>query len=417
LGLLRERFPESMSSSFLAMAEERSSDSLSGTSSNPRQKISVLSEKVVDSNPYSRLMALKKMGVVPNYAEIRHKSVIVVGVGGVGSVASEMLVRCGVGKLIIFDYDKVELANMNRLFYTPDQCGMSKVAAARKSLSFINPDVEIEDYNYNITTVENFEHFMSRISEGSMTGGRVDLVLSCVDNFQARMSINQACNELGQTWFESGVSEDAVSGHIQLLKPGELACFECAPPLIMASGVDESTLKREGVCAASLPTTMGIVAGFLVQNALKHMLSFGQTSTYLGYLALRDHFPEMVLRPNPECTSYWCRKQQANYQVRRAAELAAAAAAGPVVAPVEAPVELHTSNDWGIEIGGSDDDDDAAVPAVSAEPIGAVLAEGVQYAHVSSSQVAPVVKEQDKVEDSGGVDLGDLMAQLKGLQS
>lgn len=37
----------------------------------------------------------------------------------------------------------------------------------------------------------------------------------------------------------------------------------------MASNVDESTLKREGVCAASLPTTMGIVAGFLVQNTLK----------------------------------------------------------------------------------------------------------------------------------------------------
>ena len=42
------------------------------------------------------------------------------------------------------------------------------------------------------------------------------------------MSINAACNELGQTWFESGVSENAVSGHIQLLIPGQLACFECA---------------------------------------------------------------------------------------------------------------------------------------------------------------------------------------------
>lgn len=93
------------------------------------------------------------MGVCPKYEDIRLKTVIVVGVGGVGSVASEMLVRCGVGKLLIFDYDKVELANMNRLFYTPDQCGMTKVAAARKSLSFINPDVQIEDYNYNITTV------------------------------------------------------------------------------------------------------------------------------------------------------------------------------------------------------------------------------------------------------------------------
>ena len=59
------------------------------------------------------------------------------------------------------------------------------------------------------------------------------------------------------------------SGHIQFLKPGELACFACCPPLVVASNIDEKTLKREGVCAASLPTTMGIVAGFLVQNVLK----------------------------------------------------------------------------------------------------------------------------------------------------
>lgn len=44
---------------------------------------------------------------------------------------------------------------------------------------------------------------------------------------------------------------------------------QCAPPLVVASGVDEKTLKREGVCAASLPTTMAVVAGLLVQNALK----------------------------------------------------------------------------------------------------------------------------------------------------
>jgi hypothetical protein len=56
---------------------------------------------------------------------------------------------------------------------------------------------------------------------------------------------------------ESGVSEDAVSGHIQTIIPGQTACFQCVPPLVVASGIDERTLKREGVCAASLPTTMG----------------------------------------------------------------------------------------------------------------------------------------------------------------
>ena len=72
-----------------------------------RGKIAEMSSEVVDSNPYSRLMALKRMGIVENYEKIREYTVAVVGVGGVGSVTAEMLTRCGIGKLILFDYDKV----------------------------------------------------------------------------------------------------------------------------------------------------------------------------------------------------------------------------------------------------------------------------------------------------------------------
>ena len=93
-----------------------------------------MSSEVVDSNPYSRLMALQRMGIVKNYEEIRNKTIAVVGVGGVGSVTAEMLTRCGVGKLILFDYDEVEMANMNRLFFQPHQSGQSKVAAACQTL-------------------------------------------------------------------------------------------------------------------------------------------------------------------------------------------------------------------------------------------------------------------------------------------
>lgn len=72
----------------------------------------------------------------------------------------------------------------------------------------------------------NFKTHLILRSSAHLSGGRpLDLVLSCVDNFEARMAINQACNEQGQTWMESGVSENAVSGHIQLVKPGETACF------------------------------------------------------------------------------------------------------------------------------------------------------------------------------------------------
>lgn len=122
---------------------------------------------------------------------------------------------------------------MNRLFFTPDQAGQSKVEAAATTLRNINPDVEVETHNFNITTVDNFGIFLDRIQYGSQKGESVDLVLSCVDNFEARMAINTACNELNQNWMESGVSENAVSGHIQLLKPGRTACFAVSLPFVL----------------------------------------------------------------------------------------------------------------------------------------------------------------------------------------
>ncbi len=70
---------------------------------------------------------------------------------------------------------------------------------------------------------------------GGLNGRRIDLVLSCVDNYAARMTINQICNEYDQVWIESGVSEDAMSSHIQIMVPGETGCFACASPLAVCS--------------------------------------------------------------------------------------------------------------------------------------------------------------------------------------
>jgi len=368
-----------------------------------RTKIDAMSSQVVDSNPYSRLMALQRMGIVENYERIRDYTVVVVGVGGVGSVTAEMLTRCGIGKLILFDYDKVEMANMNRLFFQPHQAGLSKVAAAVRTLENINPDVKFEQHNYNITTVDNFDHFMSRLSSGSLTDGPVDLVLSCVDNFEARMAINKACNEIGQTWFESGVSENAVSGHIQFIKPGETACFACAPPLIVASNIDEKTLKRDGVCAASLPTTMGIVAGFLVQNTLKYLLKFGQVSRYLGYNAMLDFFPTMNMKPNESCDEYHCRNKQKEY----AKELAARPK--EVVEEVVEEVVVHEDNDWGISLVDEDAGESSSAPAQQQ------LAEGITTAYeLPSSSVA--ADEEDFTADVGEEQsLEELMKQMKGM--
>lgn len=124
------------------------------------------------------------MGIVNNYEKIREYTVAVVGVGGVGSVTAEMLTRCGIGRLLLFDYDKVELANMNRLFFQPHQSGMSKVSAAADTLKNINPDVEIFSYNYNITTVENFDKFTETLTYVISESNNYKFIIFLLQNIQ-----------------------------------------------------------------------------------------------------------------------------------------------------------------------------------------------------------------------------------------
>ncbi|KAF7833981.1 ubiquitin-like modifier-activating enzyme 5 [Senna tora] len=386
-----------------------------------RSKVQDMSAEVVDSNPYSRLMALQRMGIVENYERIREFSVAIVGIGGVGSVAAEMLTRCGIGRLLLYDYDKVELANMNRLFFRPDQVsilsefnvGMTKTDAAVQTLSDINPDVVLESYTLNITTVNGFDTFMSSLKNKSFRpdkqGSGVDLVLSCVDNYEARMAVNQACNELNQTWLESGVSEDAVSGHIQLLIPGETACFACAPPLVVASGVDERTLKREGVCAASLPTTMGVVAGLLVQNTLKFLLGFGQVSPYLGYNSLKDFFPTMQMKPNPQCSNVACLKRQEEYILAKPARDAAAKAKMEAEALTTEEGPLHNENEWNISVV---DDCELDVPDARSSD---VLPEGLTRELPSADEFKKLSTPEAPITDND--DLEDLRRQLEAINS
>jgi len=229
----------------------------------------------------------------------------------------------------------------------------------------------------------------------------VDIVLGCVDNFEARITVNRACLELGLPWMESGVSENAMSGHIQFIKPGETACFECAPPLIVAKGEDEKTLKREGVCAASLPTTMSITAAFLIQNVLKYFLEFGEISNFLGYNALQNYFPTYTLKPNTTCANTHCVKAQADYQIKKANEPVY------VVEPKKEVEVIHEDNSWGITLEASSDE-----IVQEEKPQKSDLPEGLQYRFDAPSKKMDISEFQ---VDTGGQSLDDLMKKLSNL--
>lgn len=146
------------------------------------------------------------------------------------------------------------------------------------------------------------------------------------------------------------------------------------------------------MCAASLPTTMGIVAGFLVQNALKHLLKFGQVTNYLGYSALTDFFPTMNLKPNPSC-------DDANCQLRQKEVAAKPKMIKEIVIKEEKPV--HENNDWGISLV-----DESTPESTEKEVI-----KGVTLAYMLPSQENP--NTQKNISED--VSLEELMAQMKNI--
>ena len=268
-------------------------------------------------------MALQQMGVVRDYAAIRQHSVLIVGIGGVGSVVAEMLTRCGVGKLLLFDCDTVQLANMNRLFFLPHQVGQRKVDAAAATLQQINPDTAVVAHHCDVTALSDYPLLLSAIATGAVTSppGPVSLVLSCVDSYAARVCINTACLSQSQTWMDAGVAENAMSGHIQTLVPGRTACFQCTPPLVLeAADGSEADIARPGTCAASLPTTNALIAALLAHNALRLLLGFGRISLYQGWGAERDDWLQWRMACNTQCDSEDCRQRQREWKGSRSLE-------------------------------------------------------------------------------------------------
>jgi sulfur carrier protein ThiS adenylyltransferase len=90
------------------------------------------------------------------------KTVGIAGAGGLGSNCAQALVRCGLGHLVLADFDVVEAGNLNRQFYFRDQIGMIKVDALRENLLKINPKVRIITHNVKIKP-ENIARFFDKV--------------------------------------------------------------------------------------------------------------------------------------------------------------------------------------------------------------------------------------------------------------
>ncbi len=240
---------------------------------------------------YARL----KLFPFADFSKLKGKRVTIIGVGGLGATCAEIMTRCGVGRLAIFDFDKLEEANLNRLIYRTDQVGMSKVQALSDHLKMANPDVKIVSYPHDVTDGKGYDAFMKEAKVS-------DLVLGCVDSFQVRLFLNSACVKMKVPLIDGGASLDGINGSVHCIIPGKTPCYRCNKPALKDDSKVNLRRAGDGQCHfTSLPTTMGIIASLQCQEALKFLLKFGKLSPYVLYYGMEGKMERYDWKRDPKC--------------------------------------------------------------------------------------------------------------------
>ncbi|MGC8654267.1 MAG: molybdopterin-synthase adenylyltransferase MoeB [Candidatus Kryptoniota bacterium] len=244
---------------------------------------------------YSRHLLIPEVGI-NGQKKLKAARVLMIGAGGLGSPVGLYLAAAGVGKIGIVDFDVVDLTNLQRqVLHSTSDIGRSKLESARETLSAINPNVEIETYEEQLSSFNALKLF-----EG------YDIIVDGTDNFPTRYLINDACVLLGKPnvygsilRFDGQVSVFCATGKYLSGKEEKRGpCYRCLYPSPPPPGLVPSC--AEGGVLGVLP---GIIGSLQALEVIKLIL--GEGEPLIGRLVLFDalkfKFRELKLRRNPEC--------------------------------------------------------------------------------------------------------------------
>ncbi len=195
---------------------------------------------------------------------VRNATVLVVGAGALGNEVLKNLALMGIGNILIADFDTIEDSNLSRsvLFRSSDN-GRRKVEAAADAVRQLNPDVHVKAWHGDI----NFEM-------GLGVFRHVDAIIGCLDNREARLSLNRFSWAVNRPWVDGAIQE--LMGIVRVFWPGKGACYECTLTdqdyQMINLRYSCPLLARQNLVQGKVPTTptsASIVAGFQTQEALK----------------------------------------------------------------------------------------------------------------------------------------------------
>mgnify|MGYP002651360565 CR=1 FL=1 len=238
---------------------------------------------------YSRHILLNEWDIDAQQ-NLKNSHVLIIGAGGLGCTSSEMLVRAGVGKITIIDFDKIELSNIQRqIAFDPYQIGQQKVEVLTQHLKSINPLVEVTAIN------EKFDQALSEQLKDDF-----DLVLDGCDNFATRYAVNQFCVERKIPLLTAAAI--GLEGQLMMLK--SKPCYHCVFPQSSNENPDERRCANSGV----LTTTPAVMASLQAHHALLY-LGLGH-SPLLNKLLLWDgtNMQQRIVKVSADASCIVCGK-------------------------------------------------------------------------------------------------------------
>ena len=141
---------------------------------------------------------------------LKNKTVLVVGIGGVGSFCVEALARTGIGHLILVDKDKVESSNINRqLLATTETIDQIKVNVMKKRIQTLNPECKVDTYDC----------FYDYSMDERIFSQRIDFVIDCIDSIKSKQDLAMAC-------IQRDISFLSSMGTARRLDPSKLEIME-----------------------------------------------------------------------------------------------------------------------------------------------------------------------------------------------
>ncbi len=144
---------------------------------------------------FSRQLILKEIGS-KGQEKIKNSSVIIIGLGGLGSSVLQYLSASGIGEIGLVDHGKVELSNLNRqVIYKHDDIKKNKVDVAKEFSIKLNPSLKINTFNTKVDS-ENINQIINNY----------DYIADCSDNYETRLVINDACFYQKKTWVMCSVA-------------------------------------------------------------------------------------------------------------------------------------------------------------------------------------------------------------------